>query len=909
MLTFPVRRDCTACPLHASGCRSVGIGTRPSDYKVKGLPRALLVVGEAPGRQEDEAGAAFVGQSGAILHRLYLGVLQLHEYADVFVTNAVRCRPHDNATPTKGEVNKCRDHLVHDIRILQEKYQEVVILCVGAAACQSVWGTSLTEAFGKQGDRQTWGWAGTEDLRPCPVFVTFHPANILNKRNPSRVVVIRDHLRLLATYLKSGVLQYMDAPEYKVAPPVPDYKPTRLSLDVETYGAVAWEPEQTCFHPVRSLYWDRPKHLVHTAALTWRDPDGKPETAVFVVTKPKHWQAFLSHVKNLAPGGDLVGMNLKFDLMYLRASSPLFKLGVQPFKVNLVDLAVRNYQYSELRPERSLKSIAPLLAITKYEEATSLKRFRYRDSEDPELLKYNGIDTWATLLAVEELEARIKADYPGSDKLSPFANTWYTRLLWTCLLMEESGVAFDAEALDALDYELVLKSALLYSECRHKYGVILSGKGSGQSVQSLYERAAEEAGLLGDPRIEVTAKQKKISCNQKNAALLLEALGPGETSTKLRLQQEYEAYQKMVTTYTRPMMHGTAKNPVNSRLLIGQDGIGMSYPTWYPVPSVAESGTAGGTQQGRVTCKHPALQTFPKHSELGKRLSKCFRSRYKPGFLISVDLSQIELRVAALLSGDPVMIDEYVQGVDRHTKTAKLIIRKLLEYYPDRDAFEIKKVEVPRARLEYFLGEDPKVLKKLPDFEVWRQMGKTTNFLILFGGRGPKLRLSFLEDLGVELPLAVCDAVIFETMANYRVFKGWQDSLMQEALEYGRLEIPLTGQSRTFIGTKKVLEDTYRSEILNFKIQTTAANIMLDMQSACWEVLLTFRERVYMGLNVYDAAYLDGPMSMYAATRKIIPEVFGRSRYYDALCTLLERTVPLGYDVTVLQEDTLLKSQ
>ena len=856
------------------------------------------MVGEAPGRNEDAEAKSFVGQAGEILHRAYLGVLKLHDYADVYLSNSVRCRPVGNTDPTKGQVNSCRTHLFEDLRILQSLYEEILILCVGAPACQSVLDSTLGKAFGKQGEPQSWGWAGTEGLKPCRVWATYHPANLLNKRNPSRILVVKDHLETLGNYLKGTTATLEDCSPYELAPETPPYRIERLSVDVETYGAVASEPEQTSFHPVRMLVWDKPHRLVHTAAITWRDPDGNLRAAGFWMDNPLHVSRLAAFLRN---SEGLVGQNLKFDLMMLRAASPLLKAVLQPYKKFLVELSVLNYQHSELRPERSLKAIALLLGITKYDEETSLSHFRYPDPHDVRLMDYNVKDAWATFRGVEILEERIRKDFPNSEKLSGFSRLWYSRLLWTCLLMEESGVAFDVEALDRLDFQLVLESALIYSECRHRWDILLQKKGSEKCIRDLFIRGIEEVGLVGDPRIELTKKKKVVSVNQKNASLLLELLPPASvTATQLRLQQKFESYQKLITSYTRPMLHGTVKNPVSSRLIAFSDGTSLAYPTWYPVPSTHDSGLDGGTLQGRITCKQPALQTLPKHTELGKRLAGCLTTRFNPGFLIGVDLSQIELRVAALLSGDPVMMEEYRNGVDRHTKQAKRIIRKLLEFYPDRSRFEIRKVWYERMELEGYLLEAPKVLKENTRFGVFRQMGKTTNFLILFRGGGFKLRSTFMDDIGVELPLEVCEEVIQETRQDCGTFNAWQDSLIDRAYRDGRIELPFTGASRFFIGSRKTIEDTYTAEICNFPVQYTAANIMLDIQTAVLEALGRRARRVHVGLNVYDALYADGPMSEYGATREILETCCTHSGYYRELCGRLEREVPLGYDITVL---------
>jgi len=905
--SFACQSACTACPLHETpGLENPGMPSRVSDFGVSGRPKALLVVGDGPNRSDDRAGQVFSGQLGAVLHRLYLGVDRLQDLADIYLGNATRCRSLSNSPPTQGQVRRCQPHLLGDIRELQAHYSEVVILCVGAPATQAILNSSLSEAFSRQGDFQNWGWAGTEGLAPVRVFATYHPSNILSGRNPSRVVVIQDHIRMLSEYLQGGGTRYDEQPPVQVCPEVPPYRFKRLALDVESYGAVASEPPQTCFHPVKSLHFDKPAHLLHTAAVSWRGPDGALQTAAFILTRREHRIQLCRFIRNLEAGGDLLGQNIKFDLLYLRAFHPVFRALFSPYSIRITELSVLNYLHSEQRPERSLKAIAPLLNITKYEQESSLKHFRYPRSDDPELLAYNCKDAWATYLAVEKLEALLLKDFPESPKNSEYSRTWYSRLIWTCLQMEESGVAFSLSQLDALDYSLVLKSALLYSECSARWNITLGGKGSGKSIKDLYEGAVEEAQLLGDSRIELTKKKKEISCNKKNASILLETLPPGTIRREqLKLQQAYEEAQKLVTTYTRTMLHGSEGNPVGSRLVPVGGDVGIAYPSWFPVPSHFDSGAEGGTIQSRITCKGPALQTLPYI------VKNCITTRFNPGFFIWVDLSQIELRVAALMSGDPLMMREYHEGVDRHTQTALFLIEEILKAYPDRSFFHVGKLGYPREELEGYFSKTPAQLKKDPRFkDVWRQIGKTSNFLILFRGGGGKLRMTIADDLGVDLPLAVCEAFVARLRARYAHFNAWQDSLVETAARTGRIELPLIGQSRTFIGTKKVLEDTYLAEICNIGIQAPAACVMQDIQATLYEAFALRYTKVHVAPNIFDAVGIDGPLSEYRAALSIVHACFGHSAYWDDLSRELARSVPLGYDVSVFKVDKLdLKAQ
>jgi uracil-DNA glycosylase family 4 len=903
MTTFSTYTSCDRCPL-CKNAKHIGMATyqytngASPDRKTK----ALLVVGEAPGREEDEAGRPFIGISGKYLSNLYLDLLRLWEHADIYLTNACRCHPPLNNTPTKGQITKCQPHLISDIQAIQADYEELVILCVGASGVQAILSTSLSRSFVRQGQYQTWGWAGTEGLRPCRVFTTYHPALLLPTREPSKVSAVGDHIRLLAAYLKGDRALYPTLPPVRWAPPPPSHI-DRLSLDIETYGAVADEPPQTSFHPAKCQALDCPGSLIKTVAVAYRTAEGI-QTAVFQWKNQTHRSTLRKYIRATR---ELVGMNLKFDILFLR-TDPQFATLLHPRSgLHLTDLSILNYLHSEQRPERSLKSLSPLLGITEYDETKSLRHHRYPTGEDPELAAYNVKDAWATLLAVEDLEAKL-GQIPDSEKWSSESREWYSRLLWTVLLMEESGVAFDGDRLIELDFAMTLKMALLYSECRHKHTLILANKGSEKSQRALFMTAIEESHLVGDPRIERTPKRQDIAINQKNANLLLQHLDPSSHTTfLLRKHLEYGFLQKLVTSYTRPMLYGTPKNPSSSRLVAlsrvevrnGRGSVAMAYPSWYAVPSLFDSGVEGGTIQARITSKGPALQTLPKE------IKKCLTSRFNPGFLIGVDLSQIELRIAALLSGDELMLQEYADDIDRHTQTALRLIGAILEYLDQtgQDTIELGGRTFTRSHLNsHTISANPRDDKT---FNILRQAGKTQNFLNIYGGSAFKLQGTLAADLGISLPVEVCDRLIQVDRQRYRTLAVWQRALIERVKVENRYELPITGQSRMFLGSPAVVEATYASEILNFPIQATAANVMLDLQAALTRELLGRRRRTFLGLNIYDAIYLDGPISEMGVVLGLVRKTFRHSEYLEKLQDRLGRTVPLKYDVGVLVEDPI----
>ncbi len=165
---------CQACSLHTTRQRVV-IGSGPT------TPR-LMVVGEAPGRNEDEGGEPFVGRSGQLLVRLIFEELGL-ERAHYFVTNAVKCRPPQNRTPRASEVAMCHPWLEAQISSLGPTR----ILAVGNVAAKAVFGfgEGISRVHGRLGHYQD-----------IPGVATYHPAAAL-RAGPNVVDVMRADLQAL----------------------------------------------------------------------------------------------------------------------------------------------------------------------------------------------------------------------------------------------------------------------------------------------------------------------------------------------------------------------------------------------------------------------------------------------------------------------------------------------------------------------------------------------------------------------------------------------------------------------------------------------------------------------------------------------------------------------------------------
>lgn len=154
-------KDCTLCALSQSRTNTVfGVGNTDADW---------LIVGEAPGAQEDRQGEPFVGRAGKLLDEMLRAIGESRE--SVYIANILKCRPPNNRDPRSEEVAACRPYLERQIELLQPK----IILAVGRIAAQNL--LSSDAPVGRMRGR-------AHDLGGIPLVVTYHPAYLL--RSPSQ---------------------------------------------------------------------------------------------------------------------------------------------------------------------------------------------------------------------------------------------------------------------------------------------------------------------------------------------------------------------------------------------------------------------------------------------------------------------------------------------------------------------------------------------------------------------------------------------------------------------------------------------------------------------------------------------------------------------------------------------------
>lgn len=156
---YDIIHDCQKCPLSKSRTNFVfGAGNPAAD---------VMLIGEAPGAEEDRQGVPFVGRAGKLLDDILKAINFSRE--EVYIANILKCRPPNNRDPLPEEVAECKPHLIKQIDLIKPK----MILCLGRVAAIELLEKKLTLSKLRE---------NVYEFNGIKVMATYHPAALL--RNP-----------------------------------------------------------------------------------------------------------------------------------------------------------------------------------------------------------------------------------------------------------------------------------------------------------------------------------------------------------------------------------------------------------------------------------------------------------------------------------------------------------------------------------------------------------------------------------------------------------------------------------------------------------------------------------------------------------------------------------------------------
>jgi uracil-DNA glycosylase family 4 len=717
----------------------------------------------------------------------------LHRSA-VYITNVAKCRPPMNRTPIKSEIEACRVYLMREI----EEVSPRVIVALGGAAAQALTGKAkISDSRGK-----------VKALLPCyrsstPVYVTYHPAAALYESEDTsqrKRALVNDLIVARRSTERTTAIQVLV-----------DDENTLLALSKAKYLTCDCEWE-TVPGKVKGMWpWSRRQGRQPTlvSVAVAGVIDGKP-LAVAIRADNAPLMELLGRILTRVP---TVYHNAPADLVWLLAQGVEPRLGGDTLLLA-----------SLLNIEGSLSLETLTATLTDY----NVVGWKADTSDDvgqrpvmaeawDRLLERNGIDALSTLYLHEVLIRRA-----AERKILPL----YKHLLRATMPLCHaalSGTPLDEVKLTAMAKAASHKLKELRTEIAQVLGVPSFASGAQRSTEAV--AATLEAALhIRFPR--TTTGRPSIK-----RAVLADYVGHHPA---VALLMQLSALKKLETTYLRPWTW-----------LLKEQGDGLlhtQYRLW-----VARTGRSSAEVEAGGT-----LQQFPSASRVRSLVTA------REGWVIlSADLSQIELRIAAWIANEMVMIQAFRDGGDLHRLTASHV----------RGCAE---AEVTKAD---------------------RQAGKATNFGLLYGQREEGFVRTAKAQYGVALTIEEATVLRRQYFNLYPALEAWHRRSW-EWVKLGYVNTPF-GRTRPLIVTASEDENGLHRKAINTPVQATASDIALIGMAQAYKRLRGADWVVWRGF-VHDAVILEVREDKVAIAEAVIRE----SMEHPPLETLgIELPLPLVVDI------------
>ncbi len=668
--TLPMgKRKCENCDLATSGRTNclAGIGPRAA---------RIMIVGDAPLAPDDLEGEPFRGVSGNMLDFLFEGTQIDRER--VFMTYAVKCRSLNKARKDKPPARKailaCKMHLYEEIKWIKPD----VIITMGstAFAALSPESGSLESA---RGFPIRWVYTAGGETKEAWLVPTFSPMRAL--KSPDMHVVVKRDLKL-AKRIAAGdwelpevnssvnVRTTVEAVERLVE----ELEETPAwAFDLETEGLDFTRDGVLCFAfgfpDGRSAVvpWLKKWEVGGEDVGTWKDDD---KAEVLALMR----RAFTAPARKTAHNG-------KFDLAFLRR----------------LRVAVRAFDFDTMLAHALIDSARPhnLLFVGQWynlvhqqydaqleAEFKAIGERNYARVRSRTLFRYAGVDAAVTAQLRPILER--KMERAGLTDVFRRISMPLTHVLHS---MEYDGARFDTER----GRQLAIETTLKVKECEEKLRKLTNNPkfnpGSTKQVREYLE--AKKC------RLEKKTKSGTSFAMDEEVLARLAKVGRAKEFCATILDLRYNA--KLKGTY-----------------LDGKDGAGGLLGQCDARGYIHTSFNIHGAYTGRLSSSDPNLQNIPKKGGI----RELFIPDAPDDEFASVDYKQLEVRVAAAITKDPVLIDEIVKGIDMHSRNACFVWR-----YPEAEFLKAIKDDGSR-----------------PPCPPWRRSGRRGGRVVAGGAERPRAR-------------------------------------------------------------------------------------------------------------------------------------------------------------------------
>lgn len=701
------------------------------------------VIGEGPGYQETNQGVPFVGESGRLLSAVFKN--NDIPYDRVWRSNVVACRPPNNREPVAHEIKCCKPRLFAELK----EFEGDTILPMGKVAGETILAGAGYDPNMKISERRghLFDWNGKT------IVPTWHPAYVL--RRPSEAL---NFFGDVERAIKGRVYhKVQEQPEVVWINTLSELVLTLNEVHEGAWVAFDLETDQV-------MWYDRPDEpadAILMLGLAWSDDIG------YIVHPDLLYDSEMARdtLNNFFARTDLtfVAQNGKFDVLFLRT------VGVHA-RVDF-DTMLAHYVLHEEGPH-GLKGLAlKYFDLEDYEQGLVQKYLKSRNDRYSKV-PYEDLGTYC---AWDCCVTKALADVLGAQLYDQGLIEWpFKQILMRAqdatTEVEWNGMMVDAEYVDEWYDRLEAYAESLADEMRKiADDPELNPRSYQQVADVIYnERGIEKKRIRG---------LSPISTAKKALAHVRE--GQDEFVDTLRL---YRRVHKMLRSYLKNLRaYADINGRVHSSILLH------------------------GTEVGRLSFRSPALQTIPRPYEdvYGAIVRGAFVAA--PGHkLVVADYSQAELRVAAVLSGEPFLLEVYKEGRDLHSEVA-------IAMYG-----------------EEFTKEQ-------------RVMTKMFNFSYLYGGS----EYSFAEDAGLDIDMA--RRFVRDYNKTMPVLAEWKQEQLRLARTQGYVQSPFGRKRRFPLITQTNLQDV-RKAAGHAPVAGTASDITLlslcRLVESGWKVVLTVHDSI-----------------------------------------------------------------
>jgi DNA polymerase-1 len=796
-----------------------------------------MVIGEAPGATEERTGLPFVGASGAILTDL----LEENGFNrdEVYICNAVSCRPPGNKTPTKGEIKACKKWLDYQIAMVKPKF----VLLLGNVPLMSVTGSAgIMKKRGKAWKQDGIVW-----------LATFHPAFAL--RDPNQRDIISRDFGLFA-----DIVDFGDIPEdrdlsYRSILTPKDFRDFLKDLT----GSVAFDIETSQLYPWRNYVQDkttkkwapgkRPKIMsmgFATARTQWCLPVEHHQSP----WSKESIEEMVEEIGERLEDCNIVTQNGKFDMLWMRVH-----FGVE-WEIDF-DVMLAHYLLDE-NDRHGLKYLA---------------------------MKYLGVPDWEIELSEKQGEApwATHAKYLAHD----VAYTRALRFIFGKMLKLDGDV-------DLVFRKIMMPCANLFVEVEYN-GVHINLDQF--DTAEAYLRGEYEGALSRlkqwEPPPRENARGKMEKFNWGSPVQLKELLfgtpedgipyGLGIEPLDLTKTGGYSTSESVLKRIDHPCVGDLLKfREAKQQLSFFIDG-------WKPFlvnGRLHPSFKLHGTVTGRLSCENPNLQQVPRDPRI-----RTLISAPEGWSLIEADLSQIELRIAAELADERNMIQAFQTGVDVHWLTA---IREIARGGGLKDlVISTARALSEGTKLSY--SESITVLLKMgpgaaegiaKEWKEYRKKAKAINFGYLYGMWWKKFKIYARDNYGVTVTDEEAQASRVAFFELYGDLPDWHKRQKKYARRKGYV-VSLSGRKRRLPDARLQGEDPIvkakrqeaERQSVNSPVQSFANDINL---MAAIQLRKEFPRRVLRIVGtVHDAILVEVRNDYVERVYKRILEIMSRPALFD----------------------------